>query len=183
MPKGGRLRRGVSKALAATGLDAGNDIAVELLSEEGKRLARCTSTNDASATVTIRSEDGTVLVSSVREKTLLLRPKNDDALTVFDGAGKSAAQVQLAGDGPWEVRNPEGAVVGSLVAGDPGKAATASLADWVLLPEYALSVSALGSTQHLGVRRVGRYVFVPSSGSVEMPLALSLLPLMAALSY
>lgn len=177
------MRRGIGKALAATGMDAGNDFAVELHSEEGNLLARCTTTNDASATVTILAEDGTVLVSSVREKTLLLRPKNDDALTVFDGAGESAARVQLSGDGPWEVHNTEGAVVGSLVAGDPGKAATASLADWVLLPEYALSISALGSTQHLGVRRVGRYVFVPSPRSAEMPLALSLLPLMAALSY
>jgi hypothetical protein len=158
---------------------------VELRGAEDRVLARISAINDAPATVTVSDCAGARLARSVRGKTLLLRPKPDDALTVHD-ADNRVAQLQCDGDGPWPVRDDAGSVVGELLAGEPGPSLRPRWYTWVH-PQWALEEATYARGQHLGLRRVHRYTFAPANctdrAAKTQPVGLALLPLLAGLTY
>lgn len=178
---GGRIARAYWKLVSATGMDAGNDIHLELLGAEGRVLARISSTNDAPAAVTIADDAGRLVARSVREKTALLRVKHPDGMTVSDAGEQPCARIDFEGDSPWPMRDGAGSIVGELLAGAPGPSLAPRWFTWID-PQWALSEATYNRGQHLGIRRVTQYSVAASTHSPPS-LALSLVPLIAGLSY
>ena len=86
------------------------------------------------------------------------------------------------GDGPWQVLSPEGRVLGELLAGEPGPSLAPELWHWVD-PQWALNTATYARTMHLGLRRVKRYSLAPNASGQAQPPAVTLLPLLAGLTY
>lgn len=180
---GGRTARTFWKLVTLTGMDAGNDIHVELRGAHGRVLARITSTNDAPATVTVRDAQGALVATSVREKTMLLKVKHPDGFTVVDAGDQVLARVDFETEPPWQVLDGAGALVAELFAGEPGPTLSPRWSDWID-PKWALSVAAYASGQHLGMAGAQRYTAVAHGepcGSNAVVRAL--LPLIAGLGY
>lgn len=181
---GGRAAQVLWKLATLTGMDAGNDIHAELRGAEDRVLARIDSANAAPATVTITDNAGVVIVKAIREKTLLLRVKDPDALTVRDADDAIVAQIDCNDDGPWSVRGGSDEPIGELFGGDPGPSLSMNWSDWVIDANWALSVATYARTQHLGLRRVTQYGFAPDGESpASQSLAVTLLPLLAGFIY
>lgn len=181
---GGRAAKALWKLATLTGMDAGNDIHAELRGAQGRVLARISSENAAPATVTITDDAGVVVAKAVREKTLLLRVKHPDALTVQDADDAVVAQIDCEDDGPWTVRGGTDEAVGELFGGDPGPSLAPNWSDWLIDANWALSAATYARTQHLGLRRVTQYGFVPNAESpASQSLAVILLPLLAGFIY
>lgn len=162
---GGRLARAAWKAVTLTGMDAGNDIHVELVGTGDAVLARLESANAKPATVTVTGPAGEPVVTSTRA---------DGVLTLDSGA-----TMPTEGDSPWTVTDAAGRPLGELLAGEPGPSTTMSV--WEMLIPYAPNMSSdYAKTMHLGLRRVLRYAFRPE-GRPDPGLAL--LPLLAGLTY
>ncbi|VXB12494.1 hypothetical protein [Aeromicrobium sp. 9AM] len=184
--RGGRAAKAMRKVLAVTGMDAGNDVHAELRGAQGRVLARISSLNAAPATVTVDDSAGQRIARSVRDKTLLLRVQHPDAIAVHAANDEVVARLPCEDDGPWSVHDGAGTVVGELLAGTPGP----SLAPhWILWMDSKtlLSSATYAASQHLGIRRVTQYTFLPHmgpSGSRKtLPVELVLLPLLAGLTY
>lgn len=182
--KGGRAAKALRKLATLTGMDAGNDIHAELRGAQDRVLARIFSENAAPAVVTVTDDTGAVVAKAVREKTLLLRVKHPDALTVRDADDAIAAQIDCENDGPWAVRGGSDEAIGELFGGDPGPSLGVKWSDWVIDANWALSVATYAHTQHLGLRRVTQYGFAPNAESTAaQSLAVTLLPLLAGFIY
>lgn len=180
---GGRVAQAYWKLVTLTGMEAGSDIHVELRGADDRVLARITAANDAPATVTITDENGVRIAHSVREKTLLLRVKEPDAIAVHGSGDDVVARIDIDGDGPWTVHNGSGAALGELLAGAPGPSLAPHWSLWIE-PRWALSVAAYNNSQQLGIRRVTQYTFNPAAGSpAPASVALALLPLITGLTY
>lgn len=177
--RGGRGARAFGKFLSLTGLDAGNDIHVELRGASERVLARISSTNAAPATVSVLDDAGSLVAKSVRDKTLLLKVKHPDAFVVVDGDDRVAARVDCEGDPPWRVLDGSGASVGELFAGEPGPTLSPQWSDWID-PKWGLSVATYARGQHLGIASCQQYTVVVNDGTSAVP---ALLPLIAGLSY
>lgn len=169
------------KVVSASGMDAGNDIHCELIGAHDRVLARISSTNDAPAVVTILDEHGQQVARSAREKTLLLKVKDPDRLEVRDADDRVCAQIDCAAESPWQVRNEAGEDLGELLAGEPGPSLSPRWYTWID-PKWALSDATYSRGQHLGLRRVTQY-HAALNGDSQRPLALTLLPLIAGLTY
>jgi hypothetical protein len=169
---GGKMGQAFWKFLSMTALDAGNDIHVELRGVDDGVLARGSSVNDKPAVVTVTDPSGRQVTRSTRE---------NDAFTVYDGDDQPLAQLRCDGDGPWPARGGADDVLGELVAGEPGLSTSPSVARWVWDPQLTLSSAAYAKGQHLGLRRVVQYTFVPRDP--QPTVALALLPVLAALTY
>mgnify|MGYP006053480523 FL=1 len=184
--RGGRAAKAMRKVLAVTGMDAGNDVHAELRGAEGRVLARISSLNAAPATVTVDDSGGQRIARSVREKTLLLRVQHPDAIAVHAAHDEVVARLPCEDEGPWAVHDGAGTVVGELLAGKPGPSLAPHWSLW-MEPKWALSSATYAASQHLGIRRVTQYTFLPHvrpGGSREtLPLGLALLPLLAGLTY
>ena len=178
---GGRVRQAFWKLVSAIGMDAGNDMHMELLGAHDRVLARISSTNDAPAVVTVTDEAGQQVARSIREKTLLLKVKHPDGLTVHDADDHICARIDCEKDSPWQLRNDAGADLGELLAGKPGPSLSPRWYTWVD-PKWALSDATYSRSQHLGLRRVTQY-HVAFDSDVTRSLALTLLPLIAGLTY
>lgn len=178
---GGRARQAFWKLVSATGMDAGNDMFMELLGAHDRVLARISSTNDAPAVVTVTDEAGHEVARSVREKTLLLKVKHPDRLTVHDADDRVCAQIECEQDSPWQLKNDAGQDLGELLAGKPGPSLSPRWYTWVD-PKWALSDATYSRSQHLGLRRVTQYHAALDADVPRSP-ALSLLPLIAGLIY
>lgn len=180
---GGRGARAFWKLLTLTGMDAGNDIHVQLHGAQGRVLARISSANDAPAIVTVFDDAGALVATSHRDKTLLLRVKHPDRFAVMDADDHIVASVDCEADQPWQVVDGPGALVGELVAGKPGPTLSPSWSDWID-PKWALSVATYANAQHLGIAGAQQYTAVthddPPGGQ---SVATALLPLIAGLSY
>ena len=162
---GGRLARTAWKAVTLTGLDAGNDIFVELLGAGDVKLARLESIAAQPAIVTATGESGAPVGRSVK----------DGATMRLDGG----AVMEAEGDGPWAVTASGGAHLGELLAGEPGPSTSASWLD-ILVPVAPTNSGDFARTMHLGLRRVMRYAFKPEGRPTP---ELALLPLLAGLTY
>lgn len=180
---GGRLAQTYWKLVTLTGMEAGSDIHAELRGADGRVLARISAANDAPATVTVTDEAGAVIARSAREKTLLLRVKHPDSITVHGSDDDVVARIDTEDDGPWQVRDGSDVVIGELFAGRPGPSLAPHWSLWIE-PRFALSVAAYNNSQHLGIRRVTQYTFNPAAGSpAPTSTALMLLPLIVGLTY
>lgn len=168
---GGKAAQVFWKFLSVTALDAGNDIHVELRGADDAVLARASSINDKPGIVTVSDPSGEQVVRSSRKK---------DSLRVYGHDDQMLAEIACDGDGPWQVQEVEGNVVGDLIAGEPGLSTSQGLTQWVLAPQLALSSAAYAKGQHLGLRRVAQYSFAPTPSA---PSALALLPLLCGLTY
>ena len=166
---GGRIAQAFWTFIGATGLDANNDIHVNLVGAEGISLARASSSY-MTETVNVFDPTGRQFARSKRDKA---------TLTLYHPDQREVAAMTCEGDGPWLVRNPAGDVLGELLAGEPGPSLTPELWHWID-PKWALSAATYARGMHLGLRRVMRYSFAPT-GTVEP--ALALLPLLCGLTY
>ena len=92
---GGRFAKTYWKLVSATGMDAGNDIHLELRGADDRVLANIISTNDAPAVVTVTDDTGRQVARSTREKTLLLKVKHPDKLVVHDADDRVCAQIEM----------------------------------------------------------------------------------------
>jgi hypothetical protein len=162
---GGVLARAAWKAVTLTGMDAGNDIHVDLLGPDGTAVARLSSENAKPAVVTATGPAGEEIARSVHD---------GPALTLGGGA-----VVDVEGDGPWPVRGAGGESLGELLGGEPGPSTTATWTE-LLLPYAPNQSSDFARTMHLGLRRVTRYAFKPEG---RPPVESALLPLLAGLTY
>lgn len=180
---GGRAARTFWKMVTLTGMDAGNDIHVELRGAHGRILARITSANDAPATVTVRDDQGALVAKSIREKTMLLKTKHPDGFTVVDADDHVAARVDCEAESPWPVVDGAGAPLAELFAGEPGPTLSPNWSDWID-PKWALSVATYANGQHLGIARAQQYTAVAhGEPSNRHAVVRALLPLIAGLSY
>ena len=181
--RGGRGARAFGKLLSLTGMDAGNDIHVELHGAGERVLARISSTNAAPATVTVLDDAGSLVAKSLRDKTLLLKVKHPDTVVVVDAEDRVAASVDCESDPPWQVLDGSGALVGELVAGEPGPTLSPQWSDWID-PKWGLSVATYAHGQHLGIAHSQQYTAVAHGGASDrQSTVLALLPLIAGLSY
>jgi len=129
--RGGRGARAFWKLLTLTGMDAGNDIHVELHGAHERVLARISSTNAAPATVTVLDDAGSLVAKSLRDNTLLLKVKHPDAFVVVDADDRVTASVNCESDPPWQVLDRSGAPMGELFAGKPGPTLSPHWSDWI----------------------------------------------------
>ena len=181
--RGGRGARAFWKLLTVTGMDAGNDIRVELRGAHDRVLARISSTNAAPATVTVLDDAGSLVAKSLRDKTLLLKVKHPDTVVVVDAEDRVAASVDCESDPPWQVLDGSGALVGELVAGEPGPTLSPQWSDWID-PKWGLSVATYAHGQHLGIAHSQQYTAVAHGGASDrQSTVLALLPLIAGLTY
>jgi len=155
-------------------MHVGDDIHVELRGADDAVLAKASSDNDTPAVVRICDPSGAQIARSVRAKA---------TFTVF-GSDDDAPLVALDcdGDGPWQATDSDGNVVGELLAGRPDPSGKPGLVQWALFTDVALNAAAHQKGKHLGLRRVVRYSYAPLTPG-PVPLALSLLPLLASLTY
>ncbi len=167
---GGKVAQVWWKFVSLTGLDANNDIHVELIGADGLVLARASSSYIQEA-VTVTDPAGNQIVRTQRTK---------EVVSVYTTGDGPVAKFPCAGEDPWPVRSPAGDVLGEVLAGEPGPAQSAPLWQWVIDPRWALNSSAYTNAMHLGLKRVSQYSFVPT-GRVDAGLAL--LPLLCGLSY
>lgn len=179
--RGGRAAQALWRVVSATGMDAGNDIHLDLIGAQNCVLARISSTNDAPAVVTVIDDLGQQVARSVRQKTALLRVKRPDAMTVHDADDRVCALIGCEDDGPWKLQDEGGEDLGELLAGKPGPSLSPRWYTWVD-PKWALSDATYSRSQHLGLRRVTQY-HAAFAGDPPRPLALTLLPLLAGLTY
>ncbi|PJE15468.1 MAG: hypothetical protein CK428_05040 [Mycobacterium sp.] len=171
--RGGAVAQRLWKLVVLTGMDAGNDIHVELRGARGAVLARISSINEKPAPVTVSNPDGRLIAKSVHHK---------DDLTVYGADDCIVARLACQGDGPWPVNDAKGAVIGQLVGGEPGPSVSPQLSELLVSPQTALNSAAYNNSQHLGLRRVTQYRFITATeGPAPMPVAL--LPLLAGLTY
>jgi hypothetical protein len=168
---GGAAAQTFWKFLTLTGLDANNDIHVELRGADDCVLVRLSSIYDKPAVVTVSDPDGTQLAKTTRDKS---------AFALTGPAEQPLTELTCDGDGPWPVRNPAGEVIGELLAGQPGPALSPALWQWVD-PQWALNTATYARTMHLGLRRVQQYAFAPTART-ETPVV-ALLPLLCGLTY
>lgn len=178
---GGKVAQMWWKLVSATGMDAGNDIHLELRGADSRVLATISSTNDAPAVVTVTDDSGRPVARSAREKTALLRTKHPDRLTVHDADDRLVAQIECEDDSPWQLQDEAGGIFGELLAGPPGPSRIPRWYTWID-PKWALSEASYHHGQHLGLRRVTQYSCALSSDAPPT-LAHTLLPLIAGLSY
>jgi hypothetical protein len=171
---GGRGAQVFWKFLSLTALDAGNDIHVELRGADDVVLARASSINDKPGIVTVSGPDGDQVARSKRDK---------DSLTIYGHDDQEVAKLVCDGDGPWQALGVDGNVLGDLIAGEPGLSTKQGMTQWVLAPQLALSSAAYAKGQHLGLRRVTQYTFIPTPSAPDLPRALALLPLVCGLTY
>jgi hypothetical protein len=167
---GGKLAQVWWKVVTLTGMDANNDIHVELLGAEGSALARASSSY-MKGTVTVADPAGRHIVSTKRDKKVV---------TVYGAGDVAVAEFTCEGDDPWPVRSPAGDVLGEVLAGEPGPSLSAPLWQWMVDTQWALSTATYNNAMHLGLRRVKRYSFAPAG---RVPPVLALLPLLCGLSY
>lgn len=167
---GGAIRQAFWQFITATGLDANNDIHVDVIGAGGSRLARASSSYMKEA-VTVTAADGRQIVGTKRDKKVV---------TVFGASDAVVAEFSCDDDGPWPVRSPAGAVLGEVLAGDPGPSLNAPLWQWLVDTQWALNTTTYRRAMHLGLKRVNRYAFAPTGG---VDPALALLPLLCGLSY
>jgi len=167
---GGAVRQAFWQFITATGLDANNDIHVDVIGADDHRLARATASYMKEA-VTVTDPDGRQIVSTKRDKKVV---------TVYGTGDAAIAEFNYDGDGPWPVRSPAGEVLGELLAGDPGPSLNAPLWQWLVDTQWALNTTTYRRAMHLGLRRVNRYAFAPAG---RLDPALALLPLLCGLSY
>jgi hypothetical protein len=168
---GGKAAQTFWKFLTLTGLDANNDIHVELRGADDSVLVRLSSIYDKPAIVTVANPEGSQLAKATREKF---------DFTLTGPADEPLAELTCDGDGPWPVRNPAGPLIGELLAGQPGPSLSPPLWHWID-PQLALNTATYARTMHLGLRRVTQYAFAPTAGT-ETP-AVALLPLLCGLTY
>lgn len=154
-------------------MDAGNDIHVELRGACGAVLARISSINEKPAPVTVSDPDGRLIAKSVHHK---------DVLTVYGADDGITARIECRGGGPWPVNDARGALIGELVGGEPGPSVSPQLSELLVSPQTALNSAAYNNSQHLGLRRVTRYRFIPATER-PAPMPVVLLPLLAGLTY
>ena len=166
---GGKVAQAFWKLISATGLDANNDIHVNLVGAEGISLARASS-NYMKETVNVFDPAGREIAHSKRDK---------KTLTLYDADQREVAAVTYEGEGPWPVRNPAGEVLGELLAGEPGPSLAPELWHWID-PKWALDAATYARSMHLGMLRVKRYSFAPAG---IVPPTLTLLPLLCGLTY
>jgi hypothetical protein len=168
---GGAAAQRFWKFLTLTGLDANNDIHVELRGADDRVLVRLSSIYDKPAIVTVANPDGAQLAKSTRDRS---------TFTLTGPAEQPLAVLTCDGDSPWPVRDSAGATVGEVLAGEPGPSLSPALWQWVD-PQWALNTATYARTMHLGLRRVQRYSFAPA-GASRSPM-LTLLPLLCGLTY
>jgi hypothetical protein len=167
---GGKIAQLWWKAVTLTGMDANNDIHVELIGADGSALARA-SASYMKETVTLSDPTGRHLGHTKRDKKVV---------TVYGADDVALAEFTCEGDDPWPVRRPSGEDIGEVLAGEPGPSLSAPLWQWALDTQWALNTTAYRQAMHLGLRRVNRYSFTPTRPVVPM---LALLPLLCGLSY
>jgi len=167
---GGKLAQLWWRAVTLTGMDAKNDIHVELIGAEGTPLARASSSY-MKESVTISDPAGRRLGRTKRNK---------NVVTVFGSYDVALAEFDYDGESPWPVRRPSGGDIGELLAGEPGPSLSAPLWQWALDTQLALNTTTYRQAMHLGLRRVNRYSFTPTT---PVPPILALLPLLCGLSY
>lgn len=170
---GGKAAQKFWKLVTLTGMDVGNDIHVEVRGAGGAVLGRISSINEKPAPVTLSDPDRRQIAKTVRKK---------DDVTVFGSDDSVLAHLVCDGDGPWPVLDRAAVVVGRLVGGEPGPSLRPELLESLLFPREAINSAAYKQSQHLGLRRVTRYTFLPTTGKTPS-LPLALLPLMAGLTY
>lgn len=167
---GGKFAQLWWKAVTLTGMDAKNDIHVELIGAEGRPLARASSSY-MKETVTVSDPTGRPLGHTKRDKKVV---------TVYGPDGIALGQFDYDGDGPWPVRTPSGDALGEVLAGEPGPSMSAPLWQWALDTQLALNTTTYRQAMHLGLRRVNRYSFTPTRPVLPI---VALLPLLCGLSY
>ncbi|MDT5017688.1 MAG: hypothetical protein QOD39_3848, partial [Mycobacterium sp.] len=136
---GGKVAQAFWKLISATGLDANNDIHVNLVGAEGIPLA--------SASSSYMKE--TVNVFDPAERQIAHSKRDKKTLTLFDADRCEIAALTYEGDGPWPVRNPAGDVLGELLAGQPGPSLTPELWHWID-PKWALVLLRADRTRAAG---------------------------------
>jgi hypothetical protein len=169
---GGKSAQMFWKFITVTGLDANNDIHVELVGADSVPLGRASSSY-SKETVTVLDPAGRQVARSKREK---------KTLSLFGADDGEVAELTCEGDGPWPVTSQEGRVLGELLAGEPGPSLSPELWHWVD-PQWALNTATYARTMHLGLRRVKRYSLAPATSGHAQPPAVTLLPLLAGLTY
>lgn len=172
--RGGTIRRTLWTLWNQANMHVGDDIYVELRGADGTVLGKVFSDNATPAVVVVSDESGARVAKSVRKKKTLKVFGVDDEVPI--------ATLDLDGDGPWQIIDPEGDALGELLAGRPDPSRKPGLAEWALFTDVALNAAAHRKGQHLGIRRVVRYSYAPL-GRNPTPLALALLPLLAGLTY
>lgn len=178
---GGKAAQQWWKLVTLTGMDVGNDIHVELRGAGDEVLARISSINDKPAPVTVSDPDRRQIAKSVRTKDRK-KDRDKDRVTVYGSDDTVLAHVVCEGDGPWQVRDGAGAVVGQLVGGEPGPSLRPEMLQSLFFPREAANSAAYKQSQHLGLRRVTQYTFLSATEKTPS-LALALLPLLAGLTY
>ena len=169
--RGGKFAQVFWKWWTVTGMGVGDDIHIELLGVDDVVLGCITSLNDKPAVVTVTDPAGTRVARSQRRR---------DVLTVYGSDDAPLAELTCEGDGPWPVRDTAGTELGELLAGEPGP--STALSKWVWVdPQYALNTATYARSMHLGLRRVKRYSYLPTTR--PQPSTLGLLPLLCGLTY
>ena len=167
---GGKIAQLWWKAVTFTGMDAKNDIHVELIGAEGTALARASSSY-MKESVTVSDPTGRPLGHTKRHK---------KDVTVYGPDDVPIAEFSCDGTDPWPVRRPSGDDIGEVLAGEPGPSLSAPLWQWALDTQWAVNTTTYRQAMHLGLRRVNRYSFTPTSPVAPI---LALLPLLCGLSY
>jgi hypothetical protein len=158
------------KAVTYTGMDAKNDIHVELIGADDTALARASSSY-MKETVTVSDPTGRLVGHTKRDKKVV---------TVYGPDEVALAEFTCDGKAPWPVRGPSADDIGEVLAGQPGPSLSAPLWQWALDTQWALNTTTYRQAMHLGLRRVTRYSFTPTRPVVPI---LALLPLLCGLSY
>jgi hypothetical protein len=114
---GGKIAQLWWKAVTFTGMDAKNDIHVELIGADGNPLARASSSY-MKETVTVSDPTGRLLGHTKRDKKVV---------TVYGTDDVALAQFTCEGEDPWPVRMPSGDDIGEVLAGEPGPSLSAPL--------------------------------------------------------
>jgi hypothetical protein len=167
---GGKIAQLWWKAVTFTGMDAKNDIHGELIGADGNALARVSSSY-MKESVTVSDTTGRPLGRTKRHK---------KDVTVYGPDDLVLAEFTCDGKDPWPVRRPSGDEIGEVLAGEPGPSLSAPLWQWALDTQWALNTTTYRQAMHLGLRRVNRYSFTPTSPVTPI---LALLPLLCGLSY
>jgi hypothetical protein len=167
---GGKVAQLWWRAVTLTGMDAKNDIHVELIGADGRALARASSSY-MKESVTVSDPAGRPMGHTKRNKKVV---------TVYGPDEVALAAFTYDGADPWPVRRPSGDGIGEVLAGEPGPSLSAPLWQWALDTQWALNTTTYRQAMHLGLKRVNRYSFTPTVPVVPI---LALLPLLCGLSY
>lgn len=157
---GGLVKRGLWRAVTATGMDANNDIRAEVLDAGGEVVARLFSRNEKDRRVEVSRPDGGELAVV----------HHDEAGFRYEVAGGVIATLPVPDPkaAPWELLDSAGSTLGIVDRVKAERAKLPTLLDYAIgINTYSDNASDFQRTMHLGFAFSGIY----SVTLAELPAA------------